>query len=154
MGGSPNSPIDPNVSLTKGMWCLIFVQLELQGKPRRSRGVLGPSLAENPRSIDPNISGQTTLRVPISLDAVCRARLDPLPRLYWTPLKLAKEILRGSWRADASQTPRFILRAVPRSRQARRCSVTISPQASLLILSPSSTCVANAEQHGRNGSVP
>ncbi len=46
------------------------MQPALQDEPRRSRGVLGPSVAENRPNTDPNIFGQTAFRYPIS-----RARL-------------------------------------------------------------------------------
>ncbi len=40
------------------------MQPALQDEPRRSRGVLGPSLAENRPETDPQISGQTAFRYP------------------------------------------------------------------------------------------
>jgi hypothetical protein len=39
-----------------------LVQPALQDEPRRSRGLLGPSLAENRPKNDPEISGQTAFR--------------------------------------------------------------------------------------------
>ncbi len=40
------------------------MQIELQDEPRRSRGVLGPSLAGNRPKTDPKISGQIAFRYP------------------------------------------------------------------------------------------
>ena len=55
-----------------------LVQPVLQDEPRRSRGALGPSLAENLSKTDPKIPGQTAFRLAEDLRYEVCAKLHQL----------------------------------------------------------------------------